>query len=240
MIIEGKNAVREAIQSGTTIDRIVVVKGYTDNSLAMLIALAKQKNIRIDYSDKKTLERYSTDGHHQGIMAFVTDYKYYEVEDILDVARSNNRPHFIIILDGIEDPHNLGSVIRAAECLGADGVIIAKHRAVSVNETVIKTSSGATQYVKVARVTNINDTIRYLKDNFIKIVAVDMDGSPVFQEDMKGDTALIIGSEGKGIKHLTKQMADTVVSIPMFGSISSMNASVAAGVAMYEVRRQRG
>ncbi|NCA66674.1 MAG: 23S rRNA (guanosine(2251)-2'-O)-methyltransferase RlmB [Clostridia bacterium] len=240
MIIEGRNAVREAIQGGATIDRIIVIKGYTDNTISMLVAKAKQNNLRVDYAEKNVLERFSVDGHHQGIIAFTSDFEYCEVEDIIMSAKEKNKPHFIVLLDGIEDPHNLGSIIRACECLGVDGIIIGRHRAASVNETVVKTSAGATQYVKIARVVNINDTIRELKEAFIKVVAVDMDGEPISKSNLDGDIALIIGGEGEGIKRLTKDLADSVVSIPMSGKISSMNASVAAGIALYECRRQRG
>ncbi len=240
MIIEGKNAVREALNGEATIERIAVLKGYTDAGIGVLISKAKQKGIRMDYLDKKAIERYSASGHHQGIIAFVSEFLYSEVEEILDVARQNNRPHLIIILDGIEDPHNLGSIIRAAECMGADGIIIPNRRSAVVNETVVRTSSGATQYVKVAKVTNINQVIDYLKDQFIKIIAVDMEGTPIYGQSFVEDIALIIGGEGKGIKELTKNKADKVISIPMYGNVLSMNASVAAGVVLYEVRRQRG
>lgn len=240
MIIEGRNAVREAIASGTTIDKIIVSKAYTDNTVAMLIAKAKQRSLRIDYVDKKVLERMSESGHHQGIIAVTSEFDYCSVEDILNVAKEKVQPHFIVILDGIEDPHNLGSIIRSCDCLGADGLIIPAHRAASVNETVVKTSVGATQYLKIAKVTNINDVIRSFKNLFIKIVALSMEGSPIDKEDFKTDIAVIIGGEGAGVKRLTKELADSVVKIPMYGNIASMNASVAAGISMYEVRRQRG
>ncbi len=240
MIIEGRNAVREAIQSGATIDKILVIKGYTDSTISMLVAKAKQNNLRVDYADRKVLERFSEGGHHQGIIAFTTDFEYCEVEDIFEAAKVKGSPHFIVLLDGIEDPHNLGSIIRACECMGVDGLIIPRHRAASVNETVVKTSAGATQYVKIARVTNINDAIRLIKERFIRVIALDMDGKTISAENLKGDVALIIGGEGNGIKRLTRELADSVDSIPMFGQIESMNASVASGVALYECRRQRG
>lgn len=238
MIIEGRNAVREALNGGKTIDRIVVSKGYTDNTVNVLVAKAKEKSVRVDYADKKILDKLS-ENNHQGIIAYVTDFEYSEVEDIINASKEKGKPALILILDGIEDPHNLGSIIRAAECMGADGVIIPSRRAVSVNETVVKTSSGATEYVKVARVTNINDVIRDLKKRFIKIVALDLDGDPIESIALKDDVALVIGGEGGGVKHLTRELSDSVARIPMYGSIASMNASVAAGIALYECRRQR-
>ncbi len=240
MIIEGKNAVREALDGEKTVEKIVVIKGYTDSTVAMLVAKAKEQRLRVDYVDKKALERLSAEGRHQGIIAYVTDFVYSEVEEIISVAKEKNSPSLIVVLDGIEDPHNLGSIIRAAECMGADGIIIPSRRAASVNETVVKTSSGATQYVKVARVTNINDVIRTLKERFIKIIALDLDGEPIEGLSLQEDIALVIGGEGEGVKRLTRDLSDSIAKIPMHGKIASMNASVAAGIALYECRRQRG
>ncbi len=240
MIIEGKNAVREALDGEKTVEKLVVVKDYTDSAVAALVAKAKNKRLRVDYVDKKALERLSVSGRHQGVIAYVTDFVYSEVDEIIEFAKEKGTPLLIVILDGIEDPHNLGSIIRAVECMGADGIVIPSRRAASVNETVVKTSSGATQYVKVARVANINDVIRALKEQFVKIVALDLDGEPIEEVSLREDVALIIGSEGEGIKRLTRELSDCVAKITMRGRLTSMNASVAAGIALYECRRQRG
>lgn len=240
MIIEGKNAVREALDGEKTVEKLVVVKDYTDSAVAALVAKAKNKRLRVDYVDKKALERLSVSGRHQGVIAYVTDFVYSEVDEIIEFAKEKGTPLLIVILDGIEDPHNLGSIIRAVECMGADGIVIPSRRAASVNETVVKTSSGATQYVKVARVANINDVIRTLKERFVKIVALDLDGEPIEEVSLREDVALIIGSEGEGIKRLTRELSDCVAKITMRGRLTSMNASVAAGIALYECRRQRG
>ncbi len=237
MIIEGRNAVREALQSGTTIDKILVAKGVSDGSVGMLIERAKAARIRVNFVDKAVLDRESVTKHHQGIMAYTTEFVYSTLEDILAAKRGDSR--LILILDEIEDPHNFGSIVRVAECMGADGIVIGQRRQVPVNETVIKTSAGATQHMRIAKVGNVNDAIRALKDEFVNVLALDMDGTPMGEARLDGDLALVVGNEGNGVKVLTRKLCDGAVSIPMYGQVASLNASVATGIALYEVRRQR-
>ena len=238
MKIEGRNAVAEAINSGTTIDRLIVEKGLKDHGSNKIIDSAKSRGIKIFFRDKVALDRESATGRHQGFIAEVTDFKYCELEDILALAQKKNESPFIFILDGIEDPHNLGSILRVAECSGAHGVVIPRHRSVSVNETVIKVSAGAANHVLVAKVTNINDAIDELKKNEVWVYACDMDGQEVYKTNLSGAVAFVIGGEGQGIKKLTKQKCDAVVSIPMRGKVNSLNASVATGVVAFEYNRQ--
>ena len=234
MIVEGKNAVKELVKAGRTIDKICVQKG--DKAAESLAFAAKERGARAVFCTRENLDKLSPSGKHQGVVAYTTEFTYSDMEDILAGAEDRR---LVVILDGVEDPHNLGSILRSAECLGAAGVVIGKHRAVPVNDTVIKTSCGAAEYVKVARVTNINDVIRDLKDRFFKVYAMDMDGVDVSSADLSGDVALVLGAEGSGVSALTKKLADGSVRIPMTGEISSMNVSVAAGIGMYEYTRQR-
>lgn len=238
MKIEGRNAVSEAINAGTTIDRLVVEKGLKDVGANKIIDSAKARGIKIFFRDKTALDRESATKRHQGFIAEITDYKYCELDDIFVYAAEKNEPPFLLLLDGVEDPHNLGSILRVAECAGVHGVVIPRHRAVSVNETVIKVSSGASAHVKVAKVTNINDCIDELKERGVWVYAADMSGTSIFKSDLKGATAFVIGGEGNGIKRLTLSKCDGAVSIPMFGKVNSLNASVAAGVVVYEYIRQ--
>lgn len=238
MKIEGRNAVAEAVNSNTTIDRLVVEKGLKDVGANKIIEQAKSRGIKIFFRDKQTLDRESANGRHQGFIAEITDFKYSELDDILNYAKSKGEDPFIVILDGVEDPHNLGSVIRVAECAGVHGVIIPRHRAVSVNETVIKVSAGAAAHMKVCKVTNINDTIDDLKKHNIWVYGADMDGQDLYQTNLKGAIAIVVGGEGSGIKKLTLQKCDAVVKIPMSGQVNSLNASVAAGIVVYEHVRQ--
>jgi len=235
MIVEGKNAVKELVKAGRTIDKICVQKG--DKMAEALALQAKSRGAKAVFCSRENLDKLSPSGKHQGVVAYTTDFTYSDLDDILAVAEGGR---LVVILDGVEDPHNLGSILRSAECLGAAGVVIGKHRAVAVNDTVIKTSCGASEYVKVARVTNINDVIRELKDLFFKVYAMDMDGAELATADLTGDVALVLGAEGKGVSALTKKLCDGSVKIPMTGQIASMNVSVAAGVGMYEFVRQKG
>ena len=235
MIVEGKNAVKELLKSGKTIDKICAQKG--DKVAEALAMQAKSTGAKAVFCTRENLDQISVTRKHQGIIAYTTDFVYSDFDDLLTGAEDTR---LVIILDGVEDPHNLGSILRSAECMGAAGVVIGKHRAVQVNETVVKTSCGATEYVKVARVTNINDAIRALKDRFFKVYAMDMDGAPIQESDLKGDVCLVLGSEGSGVSALTKKLSDASVSIPMKGEIASMNVSVAAGIGMYEYVRQNG
>lgn len=240
MRIYGRNAVEEAIKSGTTVDRLVVQKGLKDVGANRLITLAKERGIKVFFRDKDALDReYAGEkGRHQGFIAEVTDYRYYAAEDILAYAESRGEQPFIIILDGVEDPHNLGSVIRVAECAGVHGIIIPRHRSVSVNDTVVKVSAGAASHMRVAKVTNINDTIKDFKSAGIWVYAADMDGAGLYATNLTGACAIVIGGEGSGVKRLTRELCDGVVAIPMRGKVNSLNASVAAGIIIYERVRQ--
>ncbi|MBE5730392.1 MAG: 23S rRNA (guanosine(2251)-2'-O)-methyltransferase RlmB [Clostridiales bacterium] len=238
MKIEGRNAVAEALKAGTTIDRLLVEKGLKDAGAQRIIDEAKSRGVKIFFRDKQALDRESATSRHQGFIAEVTDYKYSELEQILELAESKNEPPFLLILDGVEDPHNLGSILRVAECAGVHGVVIPRHRAVSVNETVIKVSAGASAHIKVAKVTNINDTISELKERGIWVYCADMDGGSLYTTDLTGPIAIVVGGEGKGVGKRTRSNCDGVVSIPMFGQVNSLNASVAAAIVVYEKVRQ--
>lgn len=231
MIIEGRNAVREALRNNTTIDKLLVARGVSDGSLGTLVAMAREAGIRVTFVDKAVLDRTSVTGHHQGILAYVTDFCYCTLEDILAAKRGSH--HFILVLDGIEDPHNFGSIVRVAECMGVDGIVIPQRRQVPVNETVIHASCGATEYMPIAKVGNINDAIRDLTRRFVSVYALDMQGTPLANAHLTGDIALVVGNEGRGVKPLTRQLCDGAVSIPMYGRIESLNASVACGIALY-------
>ena len=239
MKITGRNAVNEALNSGVTIDRLAVARGLKDSQANNLINIAKSKGIKITFLDKEILDKESKGAKHQGFIAEITDYKYSTVEDILQDAAIKGQDPFLIILDGVEDPHNLGSVLRVADCSGMHGVIIARHRAASVNETVIRVSSGAAAHVKVARVTNVNDVIKNLKEQNIIVLAAETGGDNLYKTNLKGALALVIGGEDSGVKRLTKQLCDGVISLPMFGEVNSLNASVACGAVVYEAIRQR-
>lgn len=238
MKIEGRNAVSEALKAGSTIDRLLVEKNLKDAGAQKLIDEAKSRGIKIFFRDKQALDRESVTKRHQGFIAEITDYKYSELEDILAVSGEKDEPPFLLILDGVEDPHNLGSILRVAECAGVHGVVIPRHRSVSVNETVIKVSAGASAHVKVAKVTNINDTIAELKERGIWVYCADMDGESVYETDLTGPLAIVVGGEGKGVGKRTKSNCDKTISLPMFGKVNSLNASVATAVVVYERIRQ--
>jgi 23S rRNA (guanosine2251-2'-O)-methyltransferase len=234
MIISGRNSVFEALNGQMTINKIQIDRA--GRGFEKIIALAKQKKVRFEFVDRVVLDRQSSS--HQGIVADVVDFKYCQVADILSHAQNKNKPPFVLVLDGIEDPHNFGAIIRSAECAGVDGIIIAKHRAVPVNETVLKTSAGAIANMNIARVTNINQAIAELQDAGVWVFACESDGQSIYQTNLTGAVALVIGSEGQGVSKLTLQKCDGVVSLPLFGKINSLNASVACGIALYEVVRQ--
>jgi 23S rRNA (guanosine2251-2'-O)-methyltransferase len=238
MKIEGRNAVAEAVAGKQTIDRLVVQKGLKDTGANKIIEAAKSRGIKIFFRDKETLDRESAGGRHQGFIAEITDFVYAELDDILAYAEKKGEPPFIILLDGVEDPHNLGSVIRVAECAGVHGVVIPRHRAVSVNETVVKVSAGASAHMKVAKVTNINDAIEALKKRGVWVFAADPEGGDLYKANLTGAAAFVVGGEGSGIKKLTREKCDAAVRIPMFGKVNSLNASVAAGIVAYEYVRQ--
>jgi 23S rRNA (guanosine2251-2'-O)-methyltransferase len=238
--VEGRNAVRELLNSGRDINKIFIQKGERHGSILEIIAKAKEGKLLIQEVDKNKLDQMAQSDNHQGVIAIVPPYDYCDVDDILDYAKSKNENPFILILDGIEDPHNMGSIIRTAECCGVHGIIIPKRRSCSVNSTVNKTSAGAVEYMKIARVTNLNDTIKYLKENDVWIYGTDMNGSKYYtDEKYNGGVGIVIGSEGYGMSDLVKKNCDFLIKIPMKGKINSLNASVSAGIVMYEVMNQR-
>lgn len=237
--VEGRNPVMEVLKSSRTIDKLFIAKGELEGSIKKLIGMAKDKGIVISEVDRKKLDEMSETGVHQGVIAIVSPYEYSSVEDILNLAKEKGEDPFIVILDEIEDPHNLGSITRTVNACGAHGVIIPKRRSALVTSTVLKASAGAVEHTRIAKVTNINQTIRELKDKGLWIIGTDMDGDAYYRSNLTGPIALVIGSEGSGISRLVKENCDIVVSIPMNGEVNSLNASVAAGVIMYDVVRQR-
>ena len=238
--VEGRNSVTELLKSGKDINKLYVQKGEKHGSINEIIKLAKQNKVVITELDRAKLDQMSESHNHQGVIAIVPPYEYCDVDEILEYAKRKNESPFILILDEIEDPHNLGSIIRTAECSGVHGIIIPKRRSVQVNATVNKTSAGAAQYVKVARVNNLTEIIKYLKENDVWIYGTDIDGKCYYNEQKyNGGVAIVIGSEGFGMSRLVKENCDFLVKIPMVGKINSLNASVSAGILMYEVFNQR-
>ena len=238
--IEGRNSVIELLESGRDINRILVAKGEKHGSIHKIIAMAKERKILINEIDRNKLNQMAQTPNHQGVIAIVPPFDYCEVEEILEVTKQKNENPFILLLDGIEDPHNLGSIIRTAETAGIHGIIIPKRRAASVNSTVNKVSAGAVSYMKIARVNNLNETIHYLKEQDIWICGTDADTKTEYtKQDYKIPIAIVIGSEGFGMSRLVKENCDFLVKIPMKGKITSLNASVSAGIIMYEVVKQR-
>lgn len=237
--IEGRNAVIEAFRSGKTIDKIFILDGCRDGQVMTVVREAKKAGTIINYVDKERLDAMSKTGHHQGVIANAAAYEYAEIDDIFKAAEEKNEAPFIFILDGIEDPHNLGAIIRTANLCGAHGVIIPKRRAVGLTATVAKTSAGALNYTPVAKVTNIGSTIDELKKSGMWFVCADMGGTCMYNLDLKGPIGLVIGNEGEGVSRLVREKCDFIASIPMKGNIDSLNASVAAGVMAYEIVRQR-
>lgn len=237
--IIGRNAVLEALKNNRQIEKITIAKG-ADGSAKQIIAKAKEKKIPLYYSEKNRMDKLADGGTHQGVIALVSDYEYCSVEDILDRARERGEAPFVLILDGLEDPHNLGAIMRTAECAGVHGIIIPRRRSVSVTETVAKTSAGAVEYMLCAKVGNIGQTIDRLKEEGLWIAACDMGGVNYTQQDLKGPMAVVVGGEGSGVSRLAREKCDFIVSIPMKGNITSLNASNAAAILMYEIVRQRG
>ena len=238
--VEGRNSVLELLETDKDINKIFVTRGEKQGSINKIIGRAKGKGIVLVEVDKSKLDEMSQTGNHQGVIAIVPPFEYCEVEDMLDEAKSKNEQPFILILDGIEDPHNLGAIIRTAETAGVHGVIIPKRRAASVNSTVNKVSAGAVEHMKIARVNNINDTIQFLKDSGLWIIGTDGAAENYYYEqDLTGPIALVIGSEGNGMNRLVSENCDILVKIPMHGKITSLNASVSAGIVTYEIVKQR-
>ena len=239
-IIEGRNAVTELLKSDKDINKIFVQRGEKHGSINQIISLAKSKKIVIVEVDKNKLDLMSQTKNHQGIIAVVPPFEYADMDEILEYAKSKNEDPFIVILDGIEDVHNLGSIIRTAETAGVHGMVIPKRRGALVNATVSKTSAGAVQYMKIARVNNLNDAIKELKDKGLWIYGTDMEAKNYYYEEkLLGPIALVIGSEGFGMSNLVKKNCDVLIKIPMKGKVTSLNASVSAGITMYEVVKQR-
>ena len=238
--VEGRNAVIELLKSGKTVNKLFIQKGEKQGSINEIIKLAKQNNNIITEVEKSKLDTLSDTSHHQGVIAFVSPIEYKTIDDIFDLANERGEDPFIIIADEIEDPHNLGALIRSAECAGCHGIIIPKRRAVAVTEVVAKTSVGAAEYVPVARVNNINETIKELQEKGVWIVGTDGSADKLYYEqDLTGPLAIIIGSEGRGMGNLTMKNCDFLVKIPMMGKITSLNASVSGGIVIFETLRQR-
>lgn len=237
--IEGRNAVIEAFRAGRTIDKLFLLDGCQDGPILTIKREAVKHGSLIKYVPKERLDQMSETGKHQGVIAYAAAYEYAEVDDILQKAKDKGEAPFIFLLDNIEDPHNLGAIIRTANLAGAHGVIIPKNRAVGLTATVAKASAGALNYTPVAKVTNLGQTIEELKKEGLWFVCADMDGTQMYQLDLKGPIGLVIGNEGNGVGRLVKEKCDFVASIPMQGDIDSLNASVAAGVLAYEIVRQR-
>lgn len=237
--IVGRNPVFEAIRAGREIDKIIVKKGEYEGSLVAIIKKAKSLKIPVVEAEKAKLDSLCGGANHQGVIAFVAAHTYQDVKDMVKAAKQKSEAPFLIILDKITDPHNFGSIIRTANCVGADGVIIPKRGSVGLSDIVAKTSAGALEYTPVAKVTNISETIEMLKKEGFWIAGAEADGELMYKTDLTGAIALVIGSEGEGISHLVKEKCDFLCKIPMYGEINSLNASVAAGVMMYEIVRQR-
>ena len=238
--VEGRNSVIELLNSNRDINKIFVQNGERHGSINKIIAMAKENKVVVTEVEKSKLDFMSKTKNHQGVIAVVPPFNYCEVEDIIDFAREKQEDVFMLILDGIEDPHNLGSIIRTAETAGVHGIVIPKRRSVTVNSTVSKVSAGAVEHMKIARVNNITDTIRKLKEEGLWIIGTDGDAKTLYyNQDLKGDIAIVIGSEGFGMSRLVKENIDIAVKIPMKGKITSLNASVSAGIIMYEAVKQR-
>ena len=237
MKIKGRNAVREALNSDTNILKIMASNSSKDKTFADIINLAKKKGVKIQFVDNKILDREAP--NHQGLIAETSEFKYSTVDEILAVSEKSNKNAFILILDGIEDPHNFGSIIRVAECLGVDGIIISKNRACPVTDTVAKVSAGAIEHIRIAKVTNINTEIERLKERNIWVYACELGGEDLDHANLSGNIAIVMGSEGKGVSALTRKLCDGVVTMQMHGKVNSLNVSVATGIVLYEAVRKR-
>ena len=238
--IEGRNSVIELLESQKDINKIFVTKGEKHGSINKILAMARERNVIIVEKDKRQMEQMAQTPNYQGVIAIVPPFEYCEIEDILETAKNKNEDPFVLILDGIEDPHNLGSIIRTAETAGVHGVIIPKRRAASVNSTVSKVSAGAVEHMKIARVTNISDSIQKLKDNGLWICGTDIDAKNYYyNQDLKGPLGIVIGNEGQGMSEKVKKNCDFLGKIPMKGKVTSLNASVSTGIVVYEAVKQR-
>ena len=236
--IIGRNPVLEALRSGREVDRLLVQEG-AEGSIGKILSLAKERKVPVSFAKKTLLDQKARGSSHQGVIAYVSAYRYASLDEVFRLAESRGEAPFLILLDEVEDPHNLGAIMRTAECAGAHGVVITKRRASGLTETVAKASAGAVEYVPCVRVNNMARTIEELQQRGVWVYACDMDGTSYYEQDMKGPCALVIGNEGSGISRLVREKCDFIVSIPMVGRISSLNASNAAAILMYEIRKQR-
>lgn len=239
MIVEGINCATELLKAGYPMEKIIINKDL-NSKYDNIVSLARQNNVQVEYIDKSGIERITKSKNSQGVLSFVRPYQYYDVNDILKDAEEKNEPPFIIILDSIVDPHNVGAIIRTAECVGVNGIIIAQNRACEINETVFKTSAGAIAHMKVAQVVNISQTIEKLKNKNIWVYSLEAGNQSMYDTDLTGAIALVVGSEGAGVSRLVNKTCDGTISIPLRGEVNSLNASNAGAIAMYEVLRQRG
>ncbi len=237
MKTEGRNAVIELLKTGKTVDKILLEKG-AQGSLGLIFAEARKKNIRVQFVDKQVLDKESESKRHQGVIAFTADYEYFDLDDIIENKKSE-KGGFIVLCDGIEDVHNLGSIIRVAECAGADGVVIPKAGSASVTESVIRISAGAAEHMKVAKVGNLNQAVEKLQKSGYWVYALEAGGEDIYAENFSGNIALVVGGEDSGVKRLTQEKCDKILSLPLQGKVNSLNASVALGIAAYEVVRSR-
>ena len=237
MKTEGRNAVAELLKTDKNIDKILMEKG-AQGSLSVIFAEARKRNIRVQFVDRQVLDKESECRRHQGVIAYTTEYEYFDLEDIIAEKRSE-KGGFIVLCDGIEDVHNLGSILRVAECAGADGVVIPKAGGTVVTESVIRISAGAAEHIKVAKVPNLGNAVETLKRNNYWVYALEAGGEDIYAEDFSGNVALVVGGEDSGVRRLTKEKCDKIVSIPLSGKVNSLNASVALGIAAYEVVRKR-
>lgn len=238
MNIEGRNQVVEAIKNGITINKIIVDKNFMTRK-DDVISLAHENHIRVEFLQKKVMDGMSATGHHQGYIAQAIDFEYCSVEDILNVAKERNHDPFVVLLDGLEDPHNFGAIIRTCECAGVDGIIIPKNRACQVNETVVRTSTGAIANMKIARVTNLKEAIDTLKENGLWIYVCETGGEDIYKQNLTGPIGVVVGSEGFGVKQSLRSYCDGIITLPLKGSVNSLNASVASAITVYEILRQR-
>ena len=238
MKIEGRNSVRELLKTRKTVDKILIANGMRGAEAESLLREIKNLKIKFQFADKSVLDKESETGRHQGYIAFVSDYKYAEFEDILESVKDKEEC-LIVVLDGVEDPHNLGSIIRVCECAGADGLIIGKHRSASVTDTVMRISEGSANHLKIAKVVNINQAVDTLKENGIWTYALELGGGDIYKSDLKGKVSLVVGGEDTGVNKLTVKKCDGIVTIPLAGKVNSLNASVATGIGVFEVVRQR-
>lgn len=237
MIVEGRNAVAELLKTDKTIDKVLVANGMRDEKSRELVKALNDSGVKFSYADKNVLDKQSQGGRHQGFMAFVSDYVYAELSDM--IAETKEKDCFFLVLDGIEDPHNLGSIIRVAECGGLDGIVIGKRRSAAVTDAVMRISEGGANHVKIARVNNVNAAIDELKESGVWVYGLELGGQDIYKTDLRGRIALVVGGEDTGINKLTQKKCDAVVSMKMYGKINSLNASVACGVAVFEALRQR-